>query len=359
MSAARDTPPPNATPDAIPDAIITRRADAAATPRSRRPASGGIGWIGAIVFGVLALACFGSLPWTFAVVTPPGQPPLRRFERGNLELSLLPPSWSGLDETTARKLERARASGAYVPSRLLGTDRSGRDVLARCLAGGAISLTVGVSAAFIAVLIGTSYGAFSGYRGGRTDAAMMRIVDILFGLPTILLVVLLAVAVDGRLSAWRGSMPPALRQAIELLTLLVAIGGVSWLTMARVIRGQVLSLKALPFIEAARAVGVPPTRVFVRHLLPNLIGPIAVYATLAVPAAILSESFLSFLGIGIREPLPSWGNLAADGLSELNAVSARWWLLVPPCVLIGAALLALNLLGDALRERFDPLRGKA
>lgn len=359
VSAARDTPPPNATPDAIPDAIITRRADAAATPRSRRPASGGIGWIGAIVFGVLALACFGSLPWTFAVVTPPGQPPLRRFERGNLELSLLPPSWSGLDETTARKLERARASGAYVPSRLLGTDRSGRDVLARCLAGGAISLTVGVSAAFIAVLIGTSYGAFSGYRGGRTDAAMMRIVDILFGLPTILLVVLLAVAVDGRLSAWRGSMPPALRQAIELLTLLVAIGGVSWLTMARVIRGQVLSLKALPFIEAARAVGVPPTRVFVRHLLPNLIGPIAVYATLAVPAAILSESFLSFLGIGIREPLPSWGNLAADGLSELNAVSARWWLLVPPCVLIGAALLALNLLGDALRERFDPLRGKA
>jgi oligopeptide transport system permease protein len=170
---------------------------------------------------------------------------------------------------------------------------------------------------------------------------------------------LLAVAVDGRLAPWRATMAPLARGAIELVALLVAIGAVSWLTMARVIRGQVLSLKAQPFLESARAAGVPPLRQFTRHLLPNLIGPIAVYATLAVPSAILSESFLSFLGIGVRDPLPSWGNLAAQGLPELNTVAGRWWLLVPPCVLIAIALSALNFLGDALRERFDPLRGRS
>ncbi len=292
-------------------------------------------------------------------MTPTGQPPLRRYERGNLELSLLAPSWSSDDAAARAKVARAIAEGEYVPGRLLGTDRSGRDVLARCLAGGTLSLAVGTSAAMIAVIIGTAYGALSGFLGGRSDAFLMRVVDILFGLPTILLVVLLAVAVDGRLSAWRGSVPPWMRQSLELMTLLIAIGGVSWLTMARVIRGQVLSLKAQPFLEAARAAGVPPSLQFTRHLLPNLFGPVAVYAALAVPSAILTESFLSFLGMGIREPLPSWGNLAADGLTELNTVSGRWWLLVPPCVLIALALLALNFVGDALRDRFDPLSRKA
>ncbi len=124
--------------------------------------------------------------------------------------------------------------------------------------------------------------------------------------------------------------------------------------MARVVRGQVLSLKARPFIEACRAIGVPPSRVFVRHLLPNLAGPIIVYATLAVPQAILQESFLSFLGIGVKPPLPSWGNLAAEGLSELNPVRSHWWLLLFPCVLLGGTLLSLNVLGESLRERFDP-----
>jgi ABC-type dipeptide/oligopeptide/nickel transport system permease subunit len=318
----------------------------------------GIGWFGLAILGVLVVACFGSLPWTFALVSEPGQPPARRYDAGNIELSLLPPVWLESTPAIEARIESVREAGGYVPGRLLGTDRQGRDVFARCLAGGAISLLVGLSAAALAVLIGTTYGSVSGYAGGRTDAVLMRLVDILYGLPSILLVVLLAVAVSGRLEASRDAMPAWVRQAIELVTLLVAIGGVSWLTMARVIRGQVLSLKAQPFLESARAIGMTPYRQFTVHLLPNLIGPIAVYATLAVPAAILSESFLSFLGIGIRDPLPSWGNLAADGLSELNSVASRWWLLVAPCLLIAVSLLSLNFLGDSLRERFDPARGK-
>ncbi|MEO1237390.1 MAG: ABC transporter permease, partial [Planctomycetota bacterium] len=140
-----------------------------------------------------------------------------------------------------------------------------------------------------------------------------------------------------------------------------AIGGVSWLTMSRVVRGQVLSLRGQPFIEATRAVGMGPARVLSRHLLPNLIGVVVVYATLAVPLAILQESFLSFLGIGVRLPLPSWGNLASEGVRELPALTSpetpmHWWLLVFPCLLLGLTLMALNFLGDALRDRFDPKR---
>jgi len=146
------------------------------------------------------------------------------------------------------------------------------------------------------------------------------------------------------------------RIAVNLGTLLLAIGGVSWLTMARVVRGQVLSLKAQPFMEAARAIGVPVTGQFSRHLLPNLVGPIVVYATLTVPQAILQESFLSFLGIGVKPPLPSWGNLAADGLTELNTVRSHWWMLVFPCLLLATTLLSLNFLGESLRDKLDPKR---
>lgn len=288
------------------------------------------------------------------------------------------------------------------PTYLLGTDTLGRSLAIRLLTGGGISLGIGIAAAAISVVIGTAYGAVSGYAGGRVDAVMMRIVDILYGLPYILLVVLLAVAVDAwveksvtarvqRVSIQRerwviqqagsgvtpGTDQEALRadlerravdrfgtgelsagtvSAINVTTLLVAIGGVSWLTMSRVIRGQVLSLKAQPFVEAAGAAGVPSSRIFLRHLLPNLLGPIIVYATLTVPQAILQESFLSFLGIGVKPPLPSWGNLAADGLSELNTYQSNWWLLVLPCLLLGSTLLAMNFVGEGLREAFDPKR---
>jgi oligopeptide transport system permease protein len=169
----------------------------------------------------------------------------------------------------------------------------------------------------------------------------------MYGLPYILLVILLQVAFgEGRI---RG-----------VVVLFIAIGLVSWLTMARVVRGQVLSLRAQPFIEAARASGLTETRIFFRHLLPNLVGPIAVYATLIVPQAILQESFLSFLGIGIQDPLPTWGSLASHGLLQaLNPVNSHWWMLVFPCSLLAVTLLSLNFLGDGLRDVFDPKREAA
>ncbi len=286
---------------------------------------------------------------------------------------------------------------------ILGTDNLGRSLWARVLLGGSISLGIGIAAAALSVCIGTLYGAIAGYIGGLTDSVMMRIVDILYGLPYILLVVLLAVAVDAivdnmiaeavpRIAAQRtayvesalaalpeaertpgaierlqvqaldrfgtGEPTTATRTSINVVTLLVAIGGVSWLTMARVVRGQVLSLKNQPFVEAARAVGAPTRRIFLKHLLPNLLGPIIVYATLTVPQAILQESFLSFLGIGVQQPLPSWGNLAAEGLNEINTTRSNWWLLLFPCLLLGSTLLALNFVGEGLREAFDPKRAK-
>ncbi len=310
------------------------------------------GAAGAGVLLVMFLACVLTLPWTMAK-TAASQ---RRYEATDLSRILLPPSWAphAPDERARRDAAEARSGR---PVRLvLGSDRLGRDLFARCLVGGGISLAIGLAAACIAVVIGTTWGSVAGYFGGRTDAVLMRIVDILFGLPAILLVVLLAVASDGLIERSGRDMAPALRQLINVVTLLVAIGGVSWLTMARVIRGQVLSLRRQPFIEASRAIGVSLPRQFAVHLLPNLTGPIVVYATLAVPAAILSESFLSFLGIGVREPLPSWGNLAASGLSELNTVRVRWWLLLWPCLFIGIALLALNFVGESLRQMMDPRR---
>jgi oligopeptide transport system permease protein len=165
------------------------------------------------------------------------------------------------------------------------------------------------------------------------------------------LVVLIAVAADGAIERSGLKPGPIARQAIDLVILVVAIGGLSWLTVARVIRGQVLSLKARPFMESCTAIGMGRSRRFWMHLVPNLSGPIVVYAALAVPSAILSESFLSFLGLGVREPLPSWGNLAAAGLPELNPVVSRWWLLVFPCLLIALTLLSLNLVGDWVRDR--------
>ncbi len=301
-----------------------------------------IGWIGGAVLAVVMISCVATLPWTLSRAG--GEQSPRRYEAQDLDQALLPPS-------------------AAHP---FGTDRLGRGLLVRCLAGGGVSLGVGIVAAAIAVVIGTLYGAAAGAAGGRTDALMMRAVDVLYGLPSILLVVLLAVAADGLIEraaqpggvhtpSWLGLVERH-RGLVNVATLFVAIGGVSWLTKARVIRGQVLSLRERPFMEAASAIGVPGPRRFVLHLLPNLVGPIIVYATLTVPAAILSESFLSFLGIGVREPLPSWGNLAADGLGELNTVRVRWWLLAWPCLLIAITLVALNFLGEALRESLDPRR---
>ncbi|MEM7625223.1 MAG: ABC transporter permease [Planctomycetota bacterium] len=295
------------------------------------------GRLGAVLFLIVALPCFLSLPWSLSRYD------LQRSSEPGMVLA--PPS-----------LEHP-----------MGTDELGRSLLWRCLLGGAISLGIGISAALIAVFIGVTWGALSGYGGGKADAAMMRTVDVLYGLPYILLVVMISLALQpvmlGLTRDTLGMSETLSTNLSGILTLLIAIGGVSWLTMSRVIRGQVLSLRAQPFIEATRAVGMGPLRVLRLHLLPNLTGVIVVYATLAVPLAILQESFLSFLGIGVRLPLPSWGNLAAEGVKELPALTSKtlqmhWWLLVFPCVLLGLTLMALNFLGDMLRDRFDPKRGQ-
>lgn len=310
------------------------------------------GVIGLVVLGVLSCACLGTLPWTLSSAAP-GSPP--RYSDGRLEGYLLPPTWMPHDEGERARFETVRtARGGSAPFHLFGTDRLGRDVFIRCLAGGGVSIGIGLAAACISVVIGTLYGAIAGAAGGRLDGFMMRVVDVLYGLPSLLLVVLLAVAGDAVVGRSGGTFGPGARVMFDVGVLLIAIGGLSWLTMSRVIRGQVMSLRAQPFMEAARAVGVSPLRQFAVHLLPNLVGPVMVYATLTVPQAILQESFLSFLGIGVKPPLPSWGGLASDGLVELNPVRVRWWLIVFPCVLLGTTLLALNLVGESLQQSLDP-----
>lgn len=304
--------------------------------------------LAALVGAVVALA-----PWAFGRVAVPGGAHAPRWSAQNLQLSLLPPVWMQ-DAAATERVERAMAAGQYVPGRMLGSDRIGRDVLARVVAGSAISLTLGIGSALVASAVGVAWGTAAAWFGGRVDAWLMRSVDVLYALPSILLATLLSVAVDGMADRSLGDVSPVLRQSINLLTMLVAVAGVGWLTMSRVVRGQVLSLRERAFVEAARAMGAGSWRIFWRHLLPNLAGPVAAYAALAVPAAILSESFLSFLGIGIREPLPSLGNLAADGLPELNLVKGRWWLLAPPCGVVALALLTLNFAADRLRDRLDP-----
>jgi oligopeptide transport system permease protein len=239
---------------------------------------------------------------------------------------------------------------------MMGTTKLGQSLLGRCLLGGVISLTIGVTAAAVSVFLGVLVGVVSGYRGGWIDGLLMRSVDVLYGLPYILMVILLKIALEHPLQKLLGFSG----QTINLIVLFLAIGLVSWLTMARVIRGQVLSLRGMPFVDAARALGTPEWRIFLYHLLPNLIGPITVYATLTIPSAILQESTLSFLGIGIQPPLPTWGSLASESMAlALNPIQSRWWLLVFPCTLLAVTLLCLNFLGDGLREVFDPKRRSA
>ncbi|MAO19890.1 MAG: hypothetical protein CMJ35_13715 [Phycisphaerae bacterium] len=401
------------------------------------------GMIGMGVLLMMFIACLGTLPWTLSsAVGPDGQSlGVPRYDAGAPIEGRLPPSIMPYDDHDIERANNAvdREQLALVaaehgvsvdalleardgemlelikplwPRYMLGSDLLGRSLMTRLLAGGGISLTIGIAAALLSVTIGTIYGALAAYIGGKVDSLMMRVVDVLYGLPYILLVVLLAVASNAMVDEWvtRAKVKedwmrtqvieqhaaegetlsrsdatevlahePALREQLlglasvkypardlsvgtrtmlDVATLLIAIGGVSWLTMARVIRGQVLTLKNQPFVEAARAVGSSPVRIFVRHLLPNLLGPIIVYATLTVPQAILQESFLSFLGIGVKPPLPSWGNLAAEGLGELNTYRSHWWLLFFPCLLLGVTLLSMNFVGEGLREAFDPKRSR-
>lgn len=283
---------------------------------------------GGMLLAAMLLGCIATLPLTLPQSNNGANP--FYYDQQNAQL--------------ARMAPRAGAVAWW-----FGTDALGRSLLARCLLGGAISLLIGAAAAAIAVLLGVSVGLVAGYRGGWIDALLMRAVDVLYGLPYILMVILFKIALQRPLGALINE------SAANLAVLFLAIGLVSWLTMARVVRGQVMSLRHQPFVEAARACGVGEWRIFIHHLLPNLAGPIIVYATLTVPQAILQESFLSFLGIGIQAPLPTWGSLASDGLMPaLNTVASQWWMLLFPCSLLAVTLLCLNFVGDGLRDLLDP-----
>jgi oligopeptide transport system permease protein len=231
---------------------------------------------------------------------------------------------------------------------LMGTDALGRDVAARVVWGGRVSLMVGLVATIVAVLIGVSWGLIAGFLGGRTDTLMMRIVDVLYSVPFLFIVILvIAILRDfgDVLADW----------GIDRLVILYAcIGAISWLTMARVVRGQVLSLRERDFITATRALGSSQTRVMLHHVLPNRWGIVIVYLTLTVPRVMLFEAFLSFLGLGVEPPGVSWGILASEGLEALTPISATWWLIVFPGLALVLTLSALNSLGDALRDALDP-----
>ena len=233
------------------------------------------------------------------------------YASDNLQLGAAPPSWS----------------------HWMGTDYNGRDLFTRVMVGGRVSFAVGLAATAVSLVIGVLYGAIAGYLGGRADTLLMRIVDILYALPFTIFVILL-LTLFGR----------------NFVLLFVAIGAVEWLTMARIVRGQVMGLKQQEFIEACVAIGMSRRRIIVRHLVPNVLGPVVVYVTLTVPSVMLLEAFLSFLGLGVQPPMSSWGILIGDGA---RAMEVSPWLLAFPGLLFSLTLFALNALGDGLRDALD------
>ena len=228
------------------------------------------------------------------------------------------------------------ALGASLPgwSHFCGTDTLGRDMLVRIMYGGRVSLAVGICATVVSLTIGVLYGAVSGYSGGKTDAVMMRVVDVMYALPFTILVIILMV--------WLGR---------NFILIFVAIGAIEWLTMARIVRGEVLSLKKHEFIDAARAMGLPKRKIILRHIIPNVLGVVIVYATLTVPRVMMLEAFLSFLGLGVQPPMSSWGILIRDGALVMEEYP---WLLFFPGAIFSMTLFALNFIGDGLRDALDP-----
>ena len=251
-----------------------------------------------------------------------------------LSLALATP-WIARYDYEAQSLQEQ-----YQPPSLkhwMGTDLKGRDLLTRVMWGARVSFAVGFAATFISIAVGIAWGSVAGFVGGKVDDAMMRIVDILYGLPYMFVVMLLM--------TWAGR---------QIIFLFLGLGLVEWLTMSRIVRGQVISLKEKEFVEAARALGANAGRIVVRHILPNLLGPVIVYSTLTVPRVMLSEAFLSFLGLGVQAPAASWGSLAAEGADATSVLRTYWWLIVFPGGALTVTLFALNFLGDGLRDALDP-----
>jgi oligopeptide transport system permease protein len=239
-----------------------------------------------------------------------------------------------VEETSTDGLSMTLSASIKRTFFLFGTDNNGRDLLTRTLIAGRVSLAIGFLAGLVAVVIGVAYGATSGFLGGRVDEVMMRIVDILYSLPFIFFVILLVVFF-GR----------------NFVLMFIAVGAVQWLDMARIVRGQTLSIKRQEYVQAATALGVSPAAMLRRHIVPNTLGPVVIYMTLLVPQVIILESFLSYLGLGVQEPMASWGVLIAQGAKNIPSAN---WLLIFPSIFLTSTLFALNFLGDGLRDALDP-----
>jgi oligopeptide transport system permease protein len=245
---------------------------------------------------------------------------------------------------------RYQLFGGWSLASICGRDELGRDVLSRVFWGARISLIVGLVAAGVSLVIGVTYGAVAGYFGGTVDSVMMRIVDVLYSIPFMFVVIYLLMILS------QENVKAALdAHGIDRTTIFyLVVGAIFWLTMARVVRGQVMSLKTEPFVEAARATGVGQTRIIVRHILPNLLSIVIVYLTLTIPRVMLFEAFLSFLGLGVEPPDVSWGLLANEGIRVITPEKVEWWLVLFPSLALGITLFALNFLGDRLRDALDP-----
>ncbi|WP_315985777.1 ABC transporter permease [Blastopirellula sp. J2-11] len=255
---------------------------------------------------------------------------------------------SAFDEALIRT--RLSIFGDWAVPSLCGSDHLGRDMLSRLFWGARVSLIVGVVATFVSLIIGVSYGAISGFAGGHIDDAMMRVVDILYSIPFIFIVIFVVMVIS----------EPTIKGPLEsfgvnrLVAFYFLIGAIYWLTMARVVRGQIISLKNEQFVDAARTIGADSARIVFVHLVPNVLGVVIVYLTLTIPSVMLFEAFLSFLGIGVEEPNVSWGLLANEGLKVITPIRIYWWLIVFPAAALASTLYSLNFLGDGLRDALDP-----